>query len=78
MSVRLCTHCMSHVCAFCASVSGSHAGSFRDSGCPAGGRGGPGGPGGGDRGGRQARRSDHTGPKQDPHCGQGRHPQVPL
>lgn len=36
------------------SVSGSHAGSFRDPTCAAGGRGGPGEPGGSDGTGRQA------------------------
>ena len=52
MSVRRCIQCMS-LCV-CVCVSGSHAGSFRDPACSAGGRGGPGGPGGGDGTGRQA------------------------
>ncbi len=69
---------MSYVCVcVCVCVSGSHAGSFRDPACSAGGRGGPGGPGGSNGTGRQAGRSNHPGPKQDPHCGQERHPQVP-
>lgn len=50
MSVSRCIQCMSHVRV---SVSGSHAGSFRNLACSAGGRGGPGGPGGSDGTGRK-------------------------
>lgn len=55
-------------------VSGSHAGSIRHPTRAAGGWRGPGGPGGSNGRRWQARCTNYTGPKQDPHRGQERHP----
>lgn len=71
--IQFTSHERMHAC-----LSGSHAGPFRNPARSAGGRGGPGEPGGGDGPGWKTRCSDQTGPKQDPHCGKERHPQVPL
>lgn len=70
------------VCCFflfvCFFLPGSHAGSFRNPTCSNGGRGGPGEPGGGDGSGWKTWCSHQIRPKQNPQCGQDRHPQVPL